>query len=188
MTLRLRLLLSVVAIVAAGLVVSDVVTYNALRSFLITRVDQQLDVAAYPVSRALLSSSGLGPKLPGAPPTGTTPAAGGSSHPGTPRFGGAFRPGSTHRPDLPQRWRLAHRVGQRGARPAGNVRPASQRQGHGRGPPLLQLRREGSGGTVHPDSPAGLGPLFVVRLLLLHVEQRCQCGGVPGGGQAARGR
>jgi two-component system OmpR family sensor kinase len=62
------LLLSVVGIVVTGLVVSDIVTYNALRSFLITRVDQQLQGAAYPVGRALLSSSGLGPKLPGAPP------------------------------------------------------------------------------------------------------------------------
>ncbi|MBV8462181.1 MAG: HAMP domain-containing histidine kinase, partial [Acidimicrobiales bacterium] len=70
MTLRLRLLLTVVITVVAGLVISDVVTYNALRSFLVTRVDQQLDAAAYPVGRALLSSSGLGPRLPGAPPLG----------------------------------------------------------------------------------------------------------------------
>jgi two-component system, OmpR family, sensor kinase len=63
-TLRVRLLLLVVCTVAAGLVISDVVTYNALRSFLVTRVDQQLEVAAYPVGRALLSSSGLGPEVP----------------------------------------------------------------------------------------------------------------------------
>ena len=86
MTLRLRLLLTVVAIVAAGLVISDVVTYNALRSDLVTRVDQQLEGAAYPVTRALLSSSGIGPRLPGAPPTGTTPAGGAatSTSPGFP--------------------------------------------------------------------------------------------------------
>lgn len=75
MTLRLRLILSVVAIVAAGLLISDVATYKALRSFLITRVDQQLQGAAYPVGRALLSSSGLGPKLVGAPPPSTPPGA-----------------------------------------------------------------------------------------------------------------
>ncbi len=68
MTLRLRLLLLLVGIVAAGLLISDVVTYNALRSFLIARVDQQLQVAAYPVGRALISSSGLGPQVPAAPP------------------------------------------------------------------------------------------------------------------------
>ncbi len=67
MTLRLRLLLLLVGIVAAGLLISDVVTYNALRSFLTTRVDQQLEGAAFPVGRALLSSSGLGRQVPGAP-------------------------------------------------------------------------------------------------------------------------
>jgi two-component system, OmpR family, sensor kinase len=66
-TLRVRLLLLVVCTVAAGLVISDVVTYNALRSFLVTRVDQQLDAAAYPVGRALLS-----PSAPGG--SGSTPA------------------------------------------------------------------------------------------------------------------
>ena len=80
MTLRLRLLLLLVGIVAAGLIISDVVTYNALRSFLTTRVDQQLEVAAFPVGRALLSESGLGPEVPAAPPTGavhggTTPTS-----------------------------------------------------------------------------------------------------------------
>ena len=72
MTLRLRLLLLMVGIVTAGLVISDVVTYNALRSFLITRVDQQLEAAAFPVGRALLSSSGLGLPVPAAPPTSST--------------------------------------------------------------------------------------------------------------------
>ncbi len=41
-TLRFRLLLVLVAVVAAGLVVSDVATYTALRSFLTNQVDQQL--------------------------------------------------------------------------------------------------------------------------------------------------
>lgn len=67
MTLRVRLLLLLVGIVAAGLVISDVVTYNALSSFLTTRVDQQLEGAAFPVGRALLSTSGLGPEVPLAP-------------------------------------------------------------------------------------------------------------------------
>ena len=88
MTLRLRLLLLLVGIVAAGLVISDVVTYDALRSFLTTRVDQQLEVAAFPVGRALLSSSGLGPRVQDAPPALTVP--GGSRQFTSP---GAFRNG-----------------------------------------------------------------------------------------------
>jgi two-component system OmpR family sensor kinase len=68
MTLRLRLLLLLIAIVASGLLISDVVTYKAIRSFLTTRVDQQLQVAAFPVGRAVLSSSGLGRQVPEAPP------------------------------------------------------------------------------------------------------------------------
>jgi two-component system, OmpR family, sensor kinase len=107
-TLRLRLLLLLVGIVAAGLIISDVVTYNALRAFLTTRVDQQLQVAAFPVGRALLSSSGLGPQVPAAPPdvpvgpgtssTGPTPTAttkaGGSPTPTNPFASpGTFRNG-----------------------------------------------------------------------------------------------
>jgi two-component system, OmpR family, sensor kinase len=41
-TLRLRLTLALVAIVAVGLIVSDVATYTSLRSFLVQRIDQQL--------------------------------------------------------------------------------------------------------------------------------------------------
>lgn len=84
MTLRLRLLLLVVGFVAAGLLITDVVTYHSLRSFLTTRVDQQLDVAAFPVGRALLSSSGLGPQVPAAPPTApglTVPSHGARTEP-----------------------------------------------------------------------------------------------------------
>jgi len=83
-TLRLRLLLLVVGFVAAGLLITDVVTYHSLRSFLTTRVDQQLDVAAFPVGRALLSSSGLGPQVPAAPPTApglTVPSHGARTEP-----------------------------------------------------------------------------------------------------------
>jgi len=68
MTLRLRLMVLMMAIVAAGLVISDLVTYHALRSFLVRQLDEQLDTATYPVGRALLSTSGLGPQVPAAPP------------------------------------------------------------------------------------------------------------------------
>ena len=53
MTLRLRLLLVLVGIVAAGLVVADVVTYNQLGSFLYGRTDQQLASSAPAAQRAL---------------------------------------------------------------------------------------------------------------------------------------
>jgi two-component system, OmpR family, sensor kinase len=41
-TLRLRLTVALVAIVAVGLIVSDIATYTSLRSFLLQRIDQQL--------------------------------------------------------------------------------------------------------------------------------------------------
>ncbi|HUC35715.1 MAG TPA: HAMP domain-containing sensor histidine kinase [Acidimicrobiales bacterium] len=53
MTLRLRLLLVLVGIVAVGLVVADVVTYTSLRSYLFSQVDQQLQTASTPVARTL---------------------------------------------------------------------------------------------------------------------------------------
>jgi len=97
-TLRLRLLLLLVGIVAAGLIISDVVTYNALRSFLTTRVDQQLEAAAFPVGRALLSESGLGPEVPAAPPTGTGTGTGtGNAGTTLPRSGDPFLAPGTFR-------------------------------------------------------------------------------------------
>src|ERR1035437_7877147 len=108
MTLRLRLLLLLVVIVAAGLVISDVVTYTSLRSFLVTQVDNQLRVATFPVGRALLPTSGSGtgasstsavspsvtPVTPVTSVTPTTRASGG----GTTRPGENFR-GSPHGAD-----------------------------------------------------------------------------------------
>ena len=57
-------------IVAAGLVISDVVTYNALRSFLTTRVDQQLDGGGLPGGPGAPLDVGLGPQVPAAPAVG----------------------------------------------------------------------------------------------------------------------
>jgi two-component system OmpR family sensor kinase len=54
-TLRARLTLTLVALVVIGLVVSDIATYTALRSFLVRRVDQQLSSASFPVAHLLLS-------------------------------------------------------------------------------------------------------------------------------------
>jgi two-component system, OmpR family, sensor kinase len=57
-SLRLRLLLVLVALVAAGLLVADAVTYYSLRSFLFQRVDQQLVQAQRPM---FVATSGSGP-------------------------------------------------------------------------------------------------------------------------------
>jgi two-component system OmpR family sensor kinase len=64
-TLRLRLLLALVVLVAVGLVVADGVTYVSLRSFLVGRIDQQLAGAPSPALHALVQ---LGANVPGPVP------------------------------------------------------------------------------------------------------------------------
>jgi two-component system, OmpR family, sensor kinase len=56
-TLRRRLLLVLVGIVAVGLVVADVATYASLRSYLFSQVDTQLQGEAVPVTQAVVSQS-----------------------------------------------------------------------------------------------------------------------------------
>lgn len=56
MSLRTRLLLAVLACLAAALVVAGIVTYFSLRSFLLERVDAQLRAAVRPVAMALANS------------------------------------------------------------------------------------------------------------------------------------
>jgi two-component system, OmpR family, sensor kinase len=68
MSLRLRLLLALVGLVAIGLLVADGVTYLSLQSFLLQRVDQQLEAAPLPMVRAL-EESASGSGLPGDVPT-----------------------------------------------------------------------------------------------------------------------
>jgi two-component system OmpR family sensor kinase len=53
MSLRARLLAATLALVAFGLVVADIATYSALRSFLHQRIDRQLEGAARSVERVL---------------------------------------------------------------------------------------------------------------------------------------
>lgn len=73
MSLRLRLLLALVALVSVGLLVADGVTYVSLRSFLLQRVDQQLAGAKIPVLRALATAgTGVSPSFSGPPPNGDT--------------------------------------------------------------------------------------------------------------------
>lgn len=62
LSLRARLLLAVAAVALVGLVAADVVTYTALRSFLIDRVDQSLTAARTPLVRTLFQAS---PQAPG---------------------------------------------------------------------------------------------------------------------------
>lgn len=64
MSLRLKLLLGLVTLVAVGLLVTDAATYYPLRSYLFDRMNQQLLGARQPVAAALTE----GGQLPGAPP------------------------------------------------------------------------------------------------------------------------
>ncbi len=72
MSLRTRLLLAVLACVAAGLVVAGAITFLALRGFLLERVDAQLRDARVPIAMALTNGSqsgfGGGPDRPNLPP------------------------------------------------------------------------------------------------------------------------
>ncbi len=58
MSLRLRLLLSLLALTAVGLLIVDAVSYSSLRSHLLTRVDQQVESARGPATVALLAQPG----------------------------------------------------------------------------------------------------------------------------------
>ena len=60
MPLRTRLLLALIGVVVAGLVISDVVTYTLLQSYLQNRIDPQLAS----VSSFVETSKGLGPTVP----------------------------------------------------------------------------------------------------------------------------
>ena len=53
MSLRGRLLVATLVLVAVGLVTADFATFAALRSFLTDRVDQQLDAIVFPTARSL---------------------------------------------------------------------------------------------------------------------------------------
>ena len=89
MSLRLRLLLSLLALAAVGLLIVDAVSYSSLRSHLSKRVDQQVEAARGPATVALLAQPGSkllrerlrgdgevrGPGLPGRIGTGRGSAA-----------------------------------------------------------------------------------------------------------------
>jgi two-component system OmpR family sensor kinase len=77
LTLRSRLLLGLLGLVAIGLVVSNVMTYRALRVFLYDRVDQQLVDSVDPLASQLTGGrrggpgSGRGGPAPASVPVGT---------------------------------------------------------------------------------------------------------------------
>src|SRR2546421_6552661 len=64
MSLRTRLLLALGVVALVALVVADVVTYSSLRSFLVQRVDEQLQQA----DAGLVAGLGPGPDGPPHPP------------------------------------------------------------------------------------------------------------------------
>src|SRR6202171_2270056 len=69
MSLRLRLLLTLVPLFILGLIAADVATYTALRSFLTSRVDQQVIQAHIPIEQYFSRSPDGGPgPQPGGPP------------------------------------------------------------------------------------------------------------------------
>lgn len=70
MSLRLRLLLTLLPLFVIGLVVADVATYAALQSYLTQRIDQQVIQAHIPIERSLLGTSG-GAALGGSPDGGS---------------------------------------------------------------------------------------------------------------------
>jgi two-component system OmpR family sensor kinase len=81
LSLRARLMLGLLGLAAVGLVILDVVSYTALRSYLSDRSDQQVESALGPVGRALvLRDVGVPPPPAGAPPGGEggTPIVGGA--------------------------------------------------------------------------------------------------------------
>jgi len=67
-TLRSRLMLVLIGVVAVALAVSGVIVYTSIRSFLLSRLDPQLQGASFSVSRVLLVENSLVPRYP--PPGG----------------------------------------------------------------------------------------------------------------------
>jgi two-component system OmpR family sensor kinase len=65
LSLRARLLLGVVLLAALGLAAADIATYRSLRSFLVTRTDEQLEVAHPAIEGAIFGGpGGPGPAIP----------------------------------------------------------------------------------------------------------------------------
>jgi len=81
MSLRARLLIATVSLVALGLLVADAATFTLLRSSLVSRIDQQLDGARFYATRELFNHEG--PGFSGMGPGGGPPATGDAALPVT---------------------------------------------------------------------------------------------------------
>jgi two-component system OmpR family sensor kinase len=75
-SIRGRVLAAALALVAIGLLVANVATYAFLKSFLLRRVDQQLQAAVFPVARQLEQALVGGPDFGRGPPPGVFPPLG----------------------------------------------------------------------------------------------------------------
>src|SRR5271169_2143916 len=80
MSLRSRLLLALGVVAVAALLAADVATYSALRSFLLSRVDYDLQSSHAPIEEALTGGPN-GQSGPGGQP--------GPNHQSGPPFGGS---------------------------------------------------------------------------------------------------
>jgi two-component system, OmpR family, sensor kinase len=78
-SLRLRLLLAVGAVALTALAIADVVTYQELRSFLYSRIDQSLEQSHMPVERAFGSAPRGEPSTTPISPPGTSAPIGQAS-------------------------------------------------------------------------------------------------------------
>jgi len=92
-SLRTRLLLALGAVALVALVAANVATYSALKSFLISRVDQQLDATHDAVLQSLYHPAGPpggpGGSQPGGSDPGDDPQSGATSDSGHPDTGSA---------------------------------------------------------------------------------------------------
>ena len=89
MSLRARLLVGVLVLAALGLVASDVATLTSLHSYLIRRLDQQLEAARVPFSRRFIRGDAF-PTFPAQSGTVGIPNNGGSTPSPTPGGRGFF--------------------------------------------------------------------------------------------------
>ena len=91
MSLRARLLVGMVVLVAAGLAATAIVTYEEQRSFLLDRVDQQVASALVPLRFQLGARTAAGRQRPGSPLPQRPPF---SRRPGGPGPASALPPGT----------------------------------------------------------------------------------------------
>jgi two-component system OmpR family sensor kinase len=80
-SLRVRLVVALLALSSVGLLLLGAITYANQRSFQLDRLDEQVRAAPGPVARAL-ADRGVGPKFPSRPERRAAPGPGGEPRPG----------------------------------------------------------------------------------------------------------